>query len=94
MNKLQIRNFSVKIEDKLILDNVNLTINAGEVHAIMGPNGTGKSTLASAIMGNPVYEIVSGEVLLDGENLLEMSVDERARAGLRPPTRGAPHARG
>lgn len=82
MNKLQIRNFSVKIEDKLILDNVNLTINAGEVHAIMGPNGTGKSTLASAIMGNPVYEIVSGEVLLDGENLLEMSVDERARAGL------------
>src|SRR5690554_1271449 len=82
MNKLEIINFSVKIEDKLILDNVNLTINAGEVHAIMGPNGTGKSTLASAIMGNPAYEIVSGEVLLDGENLLEMSVDERARAGL------------
>ena len=82
MHKLEIINFGVKIEDKQILENINLTINAGEVHAIMGPNGTGKSTLASAIMGNPIYEITNGKVLLDGENLLEMSVDERARAGL------------
>lgn len=82
MHKLEIINFGVKIEDKQILNNINLTIKAGEVHAIMGPNGTGKSTLASAIMGNPVYEITSGKVLLDGENILEMSVDERARAGL------------
>lgn len=82
MHKLEIINFGVKIEDKQILNDINLTINAGEVHAIMGPNGTGKSTLASAIMGNPAYEITSGKVLLDGEDVLEMSVDERARAGL------------
>lgn len=82
MKKLEIKNLSVKIEDKTILNNINLVIKPGEVHAIMGPNGTGKSTLASAIMGNPIYEVTSGEVLLDGENLLEMSVDERARAGL------------
>ncbi len=82
MHKLEIKNFSVKIEDKQILNNVNLTINSGEVHAIMGPNGTGKSTLASAIMGGPQYEVTSGEVLLDGVNILEMPVDERARQGL------------
>jgi Fe-S cluster assembly ATP-binding protein len=82
MHKLEIKNFSVKIEDKQILNNVNLTINSGEVHAIMGPNGTGKSTLASAIMGAPQYEVTSGEVLLDGVNILEMPVDERARQGL------------
>lgn len=82
MHKLEIKNFSVKIEDKQILKNVNLTINSGEVHAIMGPNGTGKSTLASAIMGAPQYEVTSGEVLLDGVNILEMPVDERARLGI------------
>src|SRR5690606_22709421 len=67
---------------KPILNGVNLTIPSGEIHAIMGPNGSGKSTLAYAIAGHPKYQIDSGEVLLDGENVLEMSVDERARAGL------------
>jgi Fe-S cluster assembly ATP-binding protein len=76
---------SVVLDDettKPILKGVNLTINSGEVHAIMGPNGSGKSTLASTIAGHPKYVVDSGEVLLDGENVLEMSVDERARAGL------------
>jgi Fe-S cluster assembly ATP-binding protein len=61
---------------------VNLEVKGGEVHAIMGPNGTGKSTLASALMGHPKYEVIGGEVYLDDKNLLEMSVDERSRAGL------------
>ncbi|TCP46209.1 iron-regulated ABC transporter ATPase subunit SufC [Tamaricihabitans halophyticus] len=68
--------------NKEILKGVNLTVNAGEIHAIMGPNGSGKSTLSYAVAGHPKYEVTSGEVLLDGENVLEMSVDERARAGL------------
>jgi len=72
----------VSIEDKEILKGVNLTINTGEIHAIMGPNGTGKSTLSSAIMGHPSYEVTQGEVLLDGVNILELDVDERAKAGL------------
>ena len=70
------------VEGKEILKGVNLRINGGEGHAIMGPNGTGKSTLASAIMGHPKYEVTAGTVTLDGENVLEMEVDERARAGL------------
>ncbi|WP_409465720.1 Fe-S cluster assembly ATPase SufC [Amycolatopsis sp. GA6-003] len=75
---------SVTTEDgaKEILKGVNLTIRSGETHAIMGPNGSGKSTLSYAIAGHPKYTVTSGEVLLDGENVLEMSVDERARAGL------------
>ncbi|RZQ65703.1 Fe-S cluster assembly ATPase SufC [Amycolatopsis suaedae] len=67
---------------KEILKGVNLTIRSGETHAIMGPNGSGKSTLSYAIAGHPKYEVTSGQVLLDGEDVLEMSVDERARAGL------------
>ncbi|TVT60483.1 Fe-S cluster assembly ATPase SufC [Amycolatopsis cynarae] len=67
---------------KEILKGVNLTIRSGETHAIMGPNGSGKSTLSYAIAGHPKYEVTSGEVLLDGENVLDMTVDERARAGL------------
>ncbi|MDT0901765.1 ABC transporter ATP-binding protein, partial [Staphylococcus pseudintermedius] len=82
MATLEIKNLHVAIEDKEILKGVNLTLNTGEIHAIMGPNGTGKSTLSAAIMGNPNYEVTQGEILLDGENLLEMEVDERARAGL------------
>ncbi|NBD26113.1 Fe-S cluster assembly ATPase SufC [Paenibacillus glycinis] len=70
------------IEGKEILKGINLEIKGGEVHAIMGPNGTGKSTLASALMGHPKYEVTEGEVELNGEALLEMGVDERARAGL------------
>ncbi|MEI2713064.1 MAG: Fe-S cluster assembly ATPase SufC [Nocardioides sp.] len=86
MSKLEIKDLhvSVQTEDgpKEILKGVNLTINSGEVHAIMGPNGSGKSTLAYAIAGHPKYDIDGGEVLLDGENVLDMTVDERARAGL------------
>ncbi|HCB4374802.1 TPA: Fe-S cluster assembly ATPase SufC [Salmonella enterica] len=76
------KDLHVSIEDKEILKGVNLTINTGEIHAIMGPNGTGKSTLSSAIMGHPSYEVTQGEVLLDGVNILELDVDERAKAGL------------
>ena len=78
---LEIKDLHVSIEDKEILKGVNLTINTG-IHAIMGPNGTGKSTLSSAIMGHPSYEVTQGEVLLDGVNILELDVDERAKAGL------------
>lgn len=79
---LEIKDLHVEIEGQEILKGVNLTINGGEFHAVMGPNGTGKSTLASAIMGHPKYEVTKGEVLLDGENVLDMEVDERAQAGL------------
>ena len=79
---LEIKDLHVSIEDKEILKGVNLTINTGEIHAIMGPNGTGKSTLSSAIMGHPSYEVTQGEALLDGVNILELDVDERAKAGL------------
>jgi Fe-S cluster assembly ATP-binding protein len=79
---LDIKNLHVSIEDKNILKGVDLTVKSGEVHAIMGPNGTGKSTLASALMGNPKYEVTEGNVTLDGDDVLEMEVDERARAGL------------
>src|SRR5690625_2087174 len=79
---LEIKDLHVSIEDTEILKGVNLTIKGGEFHAVMGPNGTGKSTLASAIMGHPQYEITKGSILLDGEDVLEMEVDERARAGL------------
>lgn len=79
---LEIKNLHVTIEGNEILKGVNLTIKGGELHAVMGPNGTGKSTLASAIMGHPKFEITEGTIHLDGEDVLEMEVDERARAGL------------
>src|SRR5690348_96644 len=82
MATLEIRDLHVSVEDKEILRGVDLTVKAGETHAIMGPNGSGKSTLAYAIAGHPKYTVTSGEVLLDGESVLDMSVDERARAGL------------
>lgn len=86
MAKLEIKNLHVSVETdqgtKEILRGVDLTINSGETHAVMGPNGSGKSTLAYSIAGHPKYEITQGEILLDGENVLNMSVDERARAGL------------
>ncbi|NIK12200.1 Fe-S cluster assembly ATPase SufC [Alkalibacillus almallahensis] len=79
---LEIKDLHVEIEGEEILKGVNLTIKGGEFHAVMGPNGTGKSTLASAVMGHPKYEITKGEIYLDGEDVLEMEVDERAQAGL------------
>ena len=81
-NTLEIKDLHVSIEDKEILKGITLTIKSGEFHAVMGPNGTGKSTLAAAIMGHPKYEVTSGQILLNGEDVLEMEVDERARAGL------------
>ena len=82
MSVLEIKNLHVSIEDKEILKGLNLTLKTGEIAAIMGPNGTGKSTLSAAIMGNPNYEVTEGEILFDGENILELEVDERARLGL------------
>jgi len=79
---LEIRNLHVQIEDKPILCGVNLTIQQGEVHALMGPNGSGKSTLANVLLGNPAYEVTAGEIIFDGKELLEMTADERSRAGL------------
>ncbi|MEJ5201628.1 MAG: Fe-S cluster assembly ATPase SufC [Anaerolineales bacterium] len=82
MSELVIRGLHVKIEDKEILKGVDLTIRQGEVHAIMGPNGTGKSTLAYTLMGHPAYEVTEGEVCFKGQNILELEPDERARLGL------------
>lgn len=82
MNQLEIKNLNVSVEGTQILKDFSLTLPKGEVHAIMGPNGTGKSTLAKALAGHPDYEVLSGEVILDGQDILEMEPDERARAGL------------
>lgn len=82
MSTLEIKDLHVTVEGKEILKGVNLTMKTGEIHAIMGPNGTGKSTLSESIMGNPAYKITQGDVLLDGESLLDKPVDERARLGL------------
>jgi Fe-S cluster assembly ATP-binding protein len=82
MSALEIKDLHVAIGEKEIVKGLSLTIKQGEVHAIMGPNGTGKSTLSKAIAGHPDYAITSGEVLLDGKSILAMEADERARAGL------------
>lgn len=79
---LHINDLHVSIDDTPILKGLTLTINAGEVHAIMGPNGSGKSTLSKVLAGHPAYTVTSGEVFLNGENLLEMDPDERALAGI------------
>ena len=79
---LEIRNLHAAIEGQEILKGIDLKINKGEVHAIMGPNGSGKSTLAKVLAGHPSYEVTGGEVIYDGRNLLELSPDERARAGV------------
>ncbi len=79
---LEIKNLHAKAADNEILRGINLTINAGEVHAVMGPNGSGKSTLAHVLSGRENYEVTAGEVLYEGKNLLAMTVEERARAGI------------
>ena len=82
MSSLVIQDLHVAIGEKEIVKGLSLTVNSGEVHAIMGPNGTGKSTLAKVIAGHPDYTITGGDVLLDGKSILEKEADERARAGL------------
>src|SRR5512141_2887983 len=82
MSQLEIKNLHVNIEDKEILKGLSLTINQGEIHAIMGPNGTGKSTLAYTLMGHPNYTVTEGEIIFKGQNMLELEPDERSRAGI------------
>jgi Fe-S cluster assembly ATP-binding protein len=82
MSMIEVKNLQVKVEGKEILKGIDLTVNAGEVHAIMGPNGSGKSTLARALSGHPEYEVSGGEVLYEGKDLLDMDPDERARDGV------------
>jgi Fe-S cluster assembly ATP-binding protein len=79
---IEIKNLKVEIEGKEILKGIDLSVNAGEVHAIMGPNGSGKSTLAQVISGRDMYDVTDGEVLYDGKDLLDMEPDERAREGI------------
>ena len=81
-HQLEIRNLHAKVGDKEILKGINLTVPRGELHAIMGPNGNGKSTLAKVIVGDPEYTVTEGEVLVDGQNILDMEPDERARLGV------------
>jgi Fe-S cluster assembly ATP-binding protein len=82
MSQLEIKNLHVSIEDKEILKGLSLTIKQGEIHAIMGPNGTGKSTLAYTLMGHPNYTVTEGEIIFKGKNLLELEPDERSREGV------------
>ena len=82
MSLLEIKNAHLKLDDKNILNGVSLSVNKGEVHAIMGPNGSGKSTLSYMLAGREGYELEEGEILLDGISLSEMEADERARSGL------------
>lgn len=82
MKLLEIKNLHASVAGKQILKGINLTINAGEVHAIMGPNGAGKSTLSAVIAGHPMYEVSEGEILLNGKDLLSMNPEERAREGV------------
>ncbi|MDD4107586.1 MAG: Fe-S cluster assembly ATPase SufC [Prolixibacteraceae bacterium] len=82
MNMLSIKNLYVSVEGMEILKGINLEVNAGEVHALMGPNGSGKSTLANVIAGKEGYEVISGEIIYNGENLLEMAPEERANKGI------------
>jgi len=81
-NTFEIVDLHCRIEEREILKGLNLVVRKGEVHALMGPNGSGKSTLANAIMGHPKYEVTAGQILMKGENILEMDPDERARKGL------------
>src|SRR5512141_2302826 len=82
MSQLEIKNLHVSIDGKEILKGVDLTIEQGKVHAIMGPNGTGKSTLAYTLMGHPSYTVTEGEIAFKGQNVLELEPDERSRLGL------------
>src|SRR3990167_1956727 len=82
MNTLEIKNLHVSVNDKEIIKGLSLTIKEGEIHALMGPNGSGKSTLSYAIMGHPRYVVTKGEILFNGQNILELKTNERARLGM------------
>lgn len=82
MHSLKISNLTVKIENKIILNKFNITINSGEIHVILGPNGTGKSTLSKVIMGDTDYEIVSGTIKFDNKDITKLETDERAKLGI------------
>ena len=82
MSLIDVQNISVSVEDKQVIKNLSLQINAGEVHVLMGPNGAGKSTLGNVLMGNPVYELTDGKIFFDGSDITEESVDKRAKAGI------------
>lgn len=82
MQKIEIINLTVEIENKKIIDNFNLTINKGEIHTIMGPNGVGKSSLLKTIMGDPNYKIINGDIKVDGESILNLEVNERSKKGI------------
>ena len=82
MSLLDVQNISVSVEDKQVIKNLSLQINAGEVHVLMGPNGAGKSTLGNVLMGNPVYELTDGKIFFDGSDITEESVDKRAKSGI------------
>ena len=82
MTLLEIRNLTASVGDKPILRGIDLTLDVGQVHAVMGPNGSGKSTLAQVLAGNPAYEVTGGSVIYKGQNLLEMEPEERAQAGI------------
>ena len=82
MSKLEIVDLHASVEGREILKGVSLTVNQGEIHALMGPNGSGKSTLANALLGHPKYKVTSGEILIDGESILHLTPDKRAKKGL------------
>ena len=82
MSKLEIRDLHASVEGREILKGVTLTVNQGEIHALMGPNGSGKSTLANALLGHPKYKVTSGDILVDGESILTLTPDKRAKKGL------------
>ena len=82
MSQLEIKDLTVEIDGKEILKGVSLNIDKNEIHALMGPNGNGKSTLLAAVMGNPKFTVTGGSITFEGQDVLSMSVDERSRAGL------------
>ncbi|MDA4117866.1 MAG: ATP-binding cassette domain-containing protein, partial [Thaumarchaeota archaeon] len=82
MSRLEIRDLHATVEGTEILKGVDLTINQGEIHALMGPNGSGKSTLANTLLGHPKYKVTKGDILIDGESLVGLTPDKRAKKGL------------